>query len=155
MKKSVYPIAGSCYFIDSKTPVKIITYKCHQKILFWYEYSQCSHEYKWCLLLRFPLSKLYERFRQRVFFFCKKICSIGIAYYFVCKIFAIQTLLWSLVCEPSKSRSRHHCRLKLGSKLKYLKINIYFREFRQPAFFFWPVKNICGIRIVYQCFFCC
>ena len=46
-----YPIVKSCYFIDSWTPV-IISIKMPQKIFPWYECSQYSHKYKWCLLLR-------------------------------------------------------------------------------------------------------
>ena len=33
------------------------------------ECSQCSHEYRGCLPLRFLLNKLYEKFRQPAFFF--------------------------------------------------------------------------------------
>ena len=36
-------------------------------------------------------------------------------------------------CDPNKSRARQHRNLKLGSKLKYLKVNVYSRE----SFFFW------------------
>ena len=39
----------------------------------------------------------------------------------VCKRFALQTLtVVTGICNPSKSRTRHHSSLKLDSKLKYL-----------------------------------
>ena len=42
----------------------------------------------------------------------------GLGNDFVCKRFAVQTLLWSLeFVNPNKSRARHHRGLKLGSKL--------------------------------------
>ena len=46
---------------------------------------------------------------------------------FVCKRFAVQTLLWfNGICNPNKSRARDHPSLKLGSDLKYLDIDFYF-----------------------------
>ena len=49
-----YRYINTCYIT---TPINAT------KIFSWYECSQCSHEYKRCLLLRFGLSKLCERFR--------------------------------------------------------------------------------------------
>ena len=57
----------------------------------------------------------------------------GLGNDFVCKGFAVHPPVVTGICDPNKSRARHHRSLKLGSKLKYLNINQHKTTCRKVA----------------------
>ena len=48
------------------------------------------------------------------------------------------------ICDPNKSRARHHRSFKLGSKLKYLKDMFDFSEYSENSKFYDAIKKVIG-----------